>query len=401
MNALVVTVAPAGAASGFGIGHQMGIYWAGCRQGAPALPVSIDLLHARAQATLPPEAFAYLGGAGREETVAANRTDFGAWRIVPRVLTDISTRSLASTIHGQVAAAPVVVSPIGLHELYHAEGELPAARAAAARGIPFTLSCQSSRTLEEVAAAMGGAPRFFQLYWSRDRALTRSFIGRAEAAGYSALVVTLDTRLLGWRPRDLDLGHNPFLLGKGQANYTSDPVFRAALTRTPEEDPLAAIRHFLTVFNDLTLTWDDLAWLREQTHLPITLKGILHPEDARRAVASGVQGLIVSNHGGRQVDGSLSAIAALPAIVAAVDGRLEIGLDSGLRSGADAVKALALGADYVGLGRPLIYGLAAGGEAGVGWVLDNFSAELDLTMALSGATSPNGLTPDLLRPVHA
>ena len=385
------------AVSGFGIGHQMKIYWEGRDRGAPALPVSLDTLRERARAVLPPEAFAYTGGAGLEETVAANRADFYNWRIVPRMLTDISTRSLVSTIHCQPAAAPLIVAPIGLHELYHSEGELPAARAAAARKIPFTLSCQSSRTIEDVAAAMGDAPRFFQLYWSRDRELTCSFIRRAEAAGFSALVVTLDTRLLGWRPHDLDLGHNPFLLGKGQANYTSDPVFRAALVRPPEEDGLASVKHFLSVFNDLTITWADLAWLRAQTKLPITLKGILHPDDARRAVDAGVQGLIVSNHGGRQVDGSISAIAALPAIVDAVGGQLEIGLDSGIRSGADAVKALALGARYVGLGRPCVYGLAAAGEVGVGWVLDNFAAELDLTMALSGCASPAQLTRDYLR----
>jgi lactate 2-monooxygenase len=388
---------PVPVARGFGFGHQMKIYWDGREHGAPALPVSVDALRERARAVLPPAAFAYIGGAGLEETMDANRADFSAWRIVPRMLTDISTRSLAATIHGQPAAAPLVVAPIGLHELYHSEGELPAARAAAARGIPFTLSCQSSRTIEEVAAAMGGAPRFFQLYWSRDRELTRSFIRRAEAAGYTALVVTLDTRLLGWRPRDLDIGHNPFLLGKGMANYTSDPVFRAALARPPEEDRDATVRHFLSVFNDLALTWSDLAWLRANTKLPITLKGIVHPDDARRALGCGVAGIIVSNHGGRQVDGSISAIAALPAIVAAVSGKLEIGFDSGLRSGADAVKALALGAGYVGLGRPLVYGLATGGEAGVGWVLDNFCAELDLTLALAGCASPAQLTRDSLR----
>ena len=382
--------------SSFGVGHQMQIYWQGREQGAPALPVTLERLRERAQAALTPEAFAYIGGAGNEETMAANRADFGHWRIMPRMLTDISVRSLASTIHGQQTAAPFIVAPIGLHELYCAEGELPAARAAAARKIPFTLSCQSSRTVEEVAQVMGSAPRFFQLYWSRDRELTRSFIRRAEASAYSALVVTLDTRLLGWRPRDLDLGHNPFLLGKGIANYTSDPVFRAALSRPPAEDITAAVRHFLTVFNDLTITWEDLAWLRQATRLPITIKGILRPDDARRAVASGVEGLIVSNHGGRQVDGSISAIAALPGIVEAVGGKIEIGLDSGIRSGADAVKALALGASYVGLGRPCVYGLAAAGETGVGWVLDNFAAELDLTMALAGCATPAQLTRDLL-----
>jgi L-lactate dehydrogenase (cytochrome) len=374
----------------------MQIYWQGRENGPPVLPVSFEQLRERAQAVLPPQAFAYLGGAGNEETMAANRADFNHWRIVPRMLTDISVRSLASTIHGQPTAAPFIMAPIGLHGLYCAEGELPAARAAAARKVPFTLSCQSSRTLEEVAQVMGKETRFFQLYWSRDRELTQSFLSRAEASGYTALVVTLDTRLLGWRPRDLDLGHNPFLLGQGIANYTSDPVFRAALSRPPEEDLAGAVRHFLTVFNDLTITWEDLGWLRQATRLPITLKGILHPDDARLALESGVEGLIVSNHGGRQVDGSISAIAALPGIVDAVGGRIEIGLDSGIRSGADAVKALALGARYVGLGRPCVYGLAAAGESGVGWVLDNFAAELDLTMALSGCVTPAQLTRNLL-----
>ncbi len=386
---------------GFGVGHQMQIYWDGCDRRAPTLPVSIEALRERARAALPPEAFAYIGGAGHEETMRANRADFSRWRIVPRMLTDMSARSLVSTLYGQPAAAPLIVAPIGLHELYCAEGELPAARAAANRRIPFTLSCQSSRTIEEVAHAMGAATRFFQLYWSRDRELTQSFIRRAENAGYSALVVTLDARLLGWRPRDLDLGHNPFLLGKGMANYSSDPVFRAALARPPEEDKRAVVQHFLKVFNDLTLTWADLAWLRQNTRLPIALKGILHPDDARRALASGADGVIVSNHGGRQVDGSISAIAALPAVVDAIGGKIEIGLDSGIQSGADAVKALALGADYVGLGRPLVYGLAVGGETGVGWVLDNFLAELDLTLALSGCASPAEAGPGLLREVHS
>jgi hypothetical protein len=388
---------PTTASRGFGVDHQMKIYWEGREHGAPALPISLDALRERARVALPPEAFAYISGAGNGETMNANRADFLRWQIVPRMLTDISTRSLATTIHGQPAAAPLIVAPIGLYELYHPEGELPAARASAARQIPFTLSCQSSRTLEEVADAMGTATRFFQLYWSRDRELTRSFLRRAESAGYTAVVVTLDTRLLGWRPRDLDLGHNPFLLGKGLANYTSDPVFRAALTRTPEEHTVGAVKHFLAVFNDLRLTWADLVWLRANTKLPITLKGILHPDDARRALVSGVEGIIVSNHGGRQLDGSISAIAALPEIVAAVGGRMVIGFDSGLRSGADAVKALALGVNYVGLGRPLVYGLATAGEAGVGWVLDNFLAELDLTLALAGCASPAQLTRDHLR----
>jgi isopentenyl diphosphate isomerase/L-lactate dehydrogenase-like FMN-dependent dehydrogenase len=381
----------------FGVEHQMKIYWAGLRQGPPDLPITMEKMRERARAVLPPEAFAYLGGAGNEQTLEANLADFGRWSIVPKMLTNIAGRTLETSIIGQLSAAPLMIAPIGLHELYSGEGELAAARAAAARRIPFTLSCQSSRTMEEVARAMGEAPRFFQLYWSRDRELARSFIRRAERSGYSALIVTLDTRLLGWRPRDLELGHNPFLQGKGLANYTSDPVFRSALARPPEDDVEAAVRHFLSVFNDLTLTWSDLAWLRENTPMPIVLKGILDPRDARRALSAGVDGIIVSNHGGRQVDGSVSSIEVLPDIAKATKGRIEIGFDSGIRSGADIVKALALGADYVGLGRPWVYGLAAGGEAGVGWVLDNFVAELDLTLAMAGYRSPTELTKGSLR----
>lgn len=381
----------------FGVEHQLKIYWDGLTRGAPALPVSLDALRERARQTLSPEAFAYIGAAGAERTLAANRADFDRWQIVPRMLASVAARSLGTAIHGQPSPAPLIVAPIGLHELYHPDGELPSARAAAARGIPFALSNQSSRTMEEVALAMGGAPRFFQLYWSRDRELTQSFLHRAEKSGYAAIIVTLDTRLLGWRPRDLDFGHNPFLHAKGLANYFSDPVFRAALARPPEEDRTAAVQHFLGVFNDPSLVWEDIAWLRAQTRLPITLKGILHPDDARRALDCGAHGLIVSNHGGRQVDGSISAIAALPAIAEAVGGKLSVGFDSGIRSGADALKALALGADYIGLGRPCIYGLAAGGGDGVGWVLDNFLAEFDLTLALSGLASPAQLTPGFLR----
>jgi isopentenyl-diphosphate delta-isomerase len=211
------------------------------------------------------------------------------------------------------------------------------------------------------------------------------------------LIVTLDTRLLGWRPRDLDLGHNPFLHGKGMANYTSDPVFRSALAKPPEEDGEATVKHFLTVFNDLTLTWSELDWLRENTQMPIVLKGILDPQDARRALAAGMDGIIVSNHGGRQVDGSVSSIEVLPDIAKAVKGRIEIGFDSGIRSGADIFKALALGANYVGIGRPWVYGLAVGGEVGVGWVLDNFMSEFDLTLGLAGYTAPTQLTKTSLR----
>jgi isopentenyl diphosphate isomerase/L-lactate dehydrogenase-like FMN-dependent dehydrogenase len=224
-------------------------------------------------------------------------------------------------------------------------------------------------------------------------------VQRAEKAGYVALVVTLDTQILGWRPRDLQYPYLPFLLGKGLSNYFSDPVFRARLERPPEADPAGAVLLWTKVFSNVALSWKDLGWLRQQTRLPILLKGILHPDDARHALDAGVQGIIVSNHGGRQVDGSIAALDALPEVVRVVQGKMPILFDSGLRHGADAVKALALGAKAVLLGRPYIWGLAVAGEAGVGDVTLNFLADLDITLGLCGCTSCVALDPSCLRRV--
>jgi isopentenyl diphosphate isomerase/L-lactate dehydrogenase-like FMN-dependent dehydrogenase len=258
-------------------------------------------------------------------------------------------------------------------------------------------STAGSHTLEQIAEAAGDAPRWYQLYWPRGEELAASFVARAEAAGYSALVVTLDTGLLGWRPRDLIGGYLPFLKSVGIANYLADPVFRSTLERTPEEDPQAAIGQFVGVFSNPAVTWDDLAWLREQTSLPIVLKGILHPDDAREAAARGVDGVIVSNHGGRQVDGAIAPLDALPAVVEAVGDQLTVLMDSGIRSGADGFKALALGAQAVLLARPAMWGLAVAGEEGVRIVLRSFLAELDLTLALSGHTSLATVGPETLQ----
>ena len=233
---------------------------------------------------------------------------------------------------------------------------------------------------------MGEASRWYQLYWPRDRDLAASFVDRAGRAGYSAIVVTLDTWLLGWRPRDLQHGYLPFLKGEGVANYFSDPVFRAALEKAPEEDPEPAIGHWAYQFANPSVTWEDLAWLREQTQLPIVLKGVVHVDDARRAVQEGVDGLIVSNHGGRQVDGAIGALDTLPMIREAVGSDLAVLVDSGIRTGSDIFKALALGADAVCLGRPFVWGLALDGRAGVEQVLRCLLAEFDLTLALSGYT---------------
>jgi lactate 2-monooxygenase len=312
------------------------------------------------------------------------------------MLRDVSSRDLSTTILGTAMPAPVLLAPVGVQSIVHPEAEVAVARAAAATGVPMVLSTASSRSLEEVAEASGGSPRWFQLYWPSDPDLAASLIGRAERAGYGAIVVTLDTWLLAWRPRDLELAFLPFLQGEGIANYLSDPVFRAALSAPPEEDMAGAVRHFLAVFSDPSVTWANLAFLRENTTLPIVLKGIVHPDDARRAADHGIDGILVSNHGGRQVDGAIGALDALPGVVDAVAGALPVLFDSGVRTAADAFVALALGARAVLLGRPYVWALSVAGEAGVAELLRNFLAELDLTFALSGYTRLDQVRPDAL-----
>jgi lactate 2-monooxygenase len=383
-------------ASGAFADFQFEIYGAGLTGETPALPILAGDLQERARERLSAGAFGYVaGGAGAERTMAANLDAFERWRIVPRMLRDVSSRDLTTTVLGTTMPAPVLLAPIGVQSIVHAQAELATGRAAAAQHVPFILSTAASNAMEDVAEAVGDAPRWYQLYWPRDRELAASFVGRAEAAGYGAVVLTLDTWLLGWRPRDLGQAYLPFLKGEGVANYFSDPVFRAALAKSPEEDPQAAVGHWAYQFANPRVTWDDLAWLREQTTLPIVLKGIMHADDARLAVDAGVDGLIVSNHGGRQVDGALGALDALPAVRDAV-GELPLLFDSGIRTGADIFKALALGADAVCVGRPYVWGLALGGQAGVEHVLRCLLAELDLTMALSGVTSLAQLTRDTL-----
>jgi lactate 2-monooxygenase len=367
---------------------QLDIYERGVRGEVPALPIAAEELRERARTVLTPQAYGYVAGAaGGERTLEANVRAFERRQIVPRMLRDVSVRVTATNVLATEMVAPVMLAPVGVQSIVHRDGELAAARAAAELGVPFILSTASSRSIEEVAGAMGDSPRWYQLYWPRERDLAASFVKRAGAAGYEAVVVTLDTWLLGWRPRDLTNAYLPFLLAEGIANYLSDPVFRAALPAPPEEDMRAAIRHWAYQFANPAVTWDDLAWLREQTDLPIVLKGILHPDDARRAREAGVDALLVSNHGGRQVDNSIAALDALPDVRAAVGSELVVLFDSGIRTGADVFVALALGADAVCLGRPFVWGLAIGGQEGVEHVLRCLLAELDLTLALSGYTS--------------
>jgi lactate 2-monooxygenase len=374
------------------------IYLRGLAGETPAIPVSIAELERKAVAAMEPRAANYVGaGAGGEDTVRANAEAFRRRRIVPRMLRDVAERDLSTTVLGATMAAPLMLAPIGVQKVVHEEGELASARAAAAVGTPMIASTNSHFTLEEIAAAGGeGTPRWFQLYWANDRRLVESFVNRAERAGYGAIVVTVDTFIPGWKPRDLQQAWLPFLNGMGVANYFQDPVFREGLERTPEEDQGAATGHFLGVQANPSLNWDDLAWLREQTSLPILVKGIQHVDDAREAVRRGLDGIVVSNHGGRQVDGAIASLDALPAIAEATGDDLAVLFDSGIRGGADALKALCLGADAVCLGRPYVWGLALDGQQGVEAVLKMILAELDLTMALCGLTRPDQLDGDAL-----
>ena len=416
-----------------GLERQSRIYLGGVSGRRPRVPVDVDRLARLARKRMTREAWAYVAaGAGGSSTMKANRAAFDRWRIVPRMLRDVSERDGSVELFGRRYPSPFLTAPIGVLELAHHDADLAVARAAAAAGVPMVISNQASTPMEEIAEALGEGPRWFQLYWSTSDELVESLVSRAEASGCEAIAVTLDTTILGWRTRDLDVAYLPFLRGMGIAQYTSDPVFRRLLDEpepadSPTQDqprptPRAlgtliqvlrhwpegalrglrtgharkAVERFVQIYSRPSLRWEHLPFLRERTNLPILLKGILHPDDARRAVDEGIDGVIVSNHGGRQVDGSIATMEALPGVVDAVGGRIPVLLDSGVRGGSDAFKALALGAGAVLVGRPYVWGLAAGGEAGVREVLENLLAEFDLTMGLAGVTSTAEIGPDTL-----
>jgi lactate 2-monooxygenase len=362
-------------------------------------PVSSSEWEERAAAGLGRKRFDYIaGGAGEEATLRANREAFERRRLRPRVLTGSGKRSPAVEVLGAHAPAAFMLAPVGVLELVHAEADLPVARAAARTGAPMIVSCAGSTSMEHVAEALEGATGWFQLYWVSDREIVASLVRRAEAAGYEAIVVTVDTLARGIRDRDLRNGLLSELPGMGTAQFTSDPVFRDRLASTPEEDPDAAAAALAAIFPGPLLDWKDLGWLRDRTELPIVLKGILHPDDARRAFELGMDGVIVSNHGGRQVDGAVAALDALPEVRTAVGRERTVLMDGGVRRGSDVVKALALGADAVLLGRPYVYGLAVGGQGGVEQVIAFLTAEVDLTLALVGAASPRALDASVMMP---
>lgn len=372
---------------------QYEIYLQGMSGAVPRLPTDLTRLEELTERRLGPGPVGYVtGSAGTGSTSRANRAALERRRIVPRMLRDVHERDLSVEVLGRSLPAPLALAPVGVLSIMHPDAECAAARAAAAQGVPFVLSSASSTPLEQVAEASGDGERWFQLYWPKDPEVGRSFLARARAAGFTALFVTLDTPLLAWRPRDLDQAYLPFLHGVGTANYFSDPAFQAGLAKPVHEDPNAAVLHFVEMFADPAKTWADLAFLRENWDGPIVLKGVLHPDDARRAANAGMDGVVVSNHGGRQVAGSVAAADALPRVVAAAGDRLTVLFDSGIRTGDDVFKALALGARAVLLGRPYVYGLGLDGQAGVEHVIRCLLAELDLTLALSGHAGPSTLT---------
>jgi lactate 2-monooxygenase len=381
--------------------YQNEIYFDGLHGVIPRLPMTYAELEPLAHAAMMPSVRSYVaGGAGDEHTQRANVTAFEEWGLVPRMLVGAKERDLSADLFGLRLPSPLFMAPIGVIGLcaQDGHGDLATARAAARTGVPMIASTLTVDPMEQVAAEFGGTPGFFQLYTPTDRELAESLVHRAEKAGFKAIVVTLDTWITGWRPRDLATSNFPQLRGHCLANYTSDPVFRSRLTQSPEDDPKAAVAEWARIFGN-PLTWDDLSWLRSITDLPLILKGICHPEDVRRAKDAGVDGIYCSNHGGRQANGGLPALHALPGVVEAADG-LPVLFDSGIRTGADVIKAVALGATAVGVGRPYAYGLALDGTDGIVHVLRSLLAEADLVMAVDGYPTLADFTPDTLRRVR-
>lgn len=410
---------------------QKEIYLNGFAGIRPSVNIDLHKLEQTAKAKMSSEAFAYIaGGAGNESTIRSNRDAFEKYKIMPRMLRNVSERDTSIELFGQQLPSPFLLAPVGVLEMVHPEADLAVGRAAQELKIPYIFSNQASKPMEQVADAMGNSPRWFQLYWSKSNDLVASFVQRAEKCGCSALVVTLDTTMLGWRTRDLDIAYLPFLEGKGIAQYTSDSIFQKLIdepdakpaikrkvtlhslsglirmvnnypgngffSKLKSGRPIRAVQKFVDIYSNPAVTWDDLKFLRQHTKLPIVLKGILHPGDAMKAVDYGMDGIIVSNHGGRQVDGSISTIEALPKIMEVINTRLPVLLDSGVRGGADVFKALALGAKAVCIGRPYVYGLTLAGQEGVKAVLQNFMTDFELTMGLAGCKNIFEITKDSL-----
>lgn len=353
-------------------------------------PISFEELEHEAQKKMSVGGYGYVrSGAGGEETLRKNQESFTKYSFLPRVLRDVSNIDTSITLFGKTYPYPFLLAPVGMLKLAHEEAELAVSRAAAAYQVPFIQSTVSSYSIEDVVAASGDSPKWFQLYWSNNKEVSFNMVKRAEEAGYEAIVLTVDTVMLGWREEDMRNRFSPLKLGVGKANYEQDPVFLASLD---SQDHDSIVQGILDNIFHPTLNWNHVAELKERTSLPILIKGILNPEDARLAVENGIDGIIVSNHGGRQLDGVIAAIDALPLVVEEVKGEVPVLFDSGIRRGSDIVKALALGADAVFIGRPFVYGLAVAGQTGVERVIGNFAQDTKVSIALAGAASVKDLS---------
>ena len=413
--------------------RQRAIFLHGLSGKRAVIPFHAETLRQLAQQKMSDRAWAYIdGGAGNEETIGSNRTAFSNVYVRPRMMHPNETADFSGTLLGMPLAFPLLLAPIGVLDLICPQADLHVARQCAETGVPFIFSNQAGTPMEVCAQAMGDSPRWMQLYWSKSDELVISFVRRAEAAGCRALVLTVDTTLLGWRNRDLELGYLPFLRGMGIAQYTSDPVFLELLRKggikptgpspkpaiTPatiaamfrlksnypggfwrnlrSKEPLEAVRLFINIYSNPALSWDKLRWLRTQTLLPILVKGILRADDALKAKDSGADGIIISNHGGRQVDGATSTLQALTQIRKQLPKPFPVLLDSGIRSGSDLFKALALGADAVLLGRPYAYGLAIDRRQGVREVILNLLNDFELTARLAGCRNLDEINADMV-----
>jgi lactate 2-monooxygenase len=377
---------------------QLEIYLGALGGILPRFPIRYEELEAKALQALPPSLVSYVaGGCGNERTQDLNVTAFDHWGIVPRMFRATTKRDLSIDLFGLKLPTPLFMSPVGVIGLCAPDGhgDIATAQAAARTGVPMIASTLMVDRLEDVASHFADTPAFFQLYTPTDRDLAQSLVQRAEAAGFKGIVVTLDTWVPGWRPRDLATGSFPQLRGLCLENYFSDERFRAMLSKRPEDDLAAATMQWAKIFGN-PLTWDDLPWLRSLTKLPLLVKGVCHPEDARRAIDGGVDGIYCSNHGGRQANGGIAAIDMLPDVIAAA-GKTPVLFDSGVRTGVDAIKALAMGATAVGIGRPYAYGLALGGVDGIVHVLRCLLAEADLFMAVNGFPARADLQPEILQ----
>ncbi|KAI0489610.1 glycolate oxidase [Xylaria cf. heliscus] len=376
--------------------YQTEIYTRGILQGVrPTVTTDPNKLRLQAKEAMREDAYNYIaGGAGEGATMDANRLAFRQWKLVPRMMRPTAPRDLKVSLFGELYDSPVLVAPVGAQEVYHRDKEIGTAAACAELNVPFIMSTASTSTMQEVAAAASGNhARWFQLYWPKDDEITASILSTAKETGFKVLVVTVDTASMSWRPADLDTAYLPFMRGQGNAVGFADPVFRRKFAArnngaTPEDSPVPAAAYWLgEAFSGDSRPWEHLEVIKKHWDGPIVLKGIQHPEDALLALQHGVSGIIVSNHGGRQVDGAAGSLDMLPEIVEAVGDEMTVLFDSGIRTGADIVKALALGAKAVLVGRPVMYGLGIAGKAGARHVIASLLADLDGTMGLAGIKS--------------